>query len=137
MILEQLASEKAEVENSVQKGCKEEGNPKAISILYTCFEADDAGWRGIGTFPMSGLELREEFSHRDFRSVFTVDVPAVDDHARHARAEMFSKGSRSPVIANSSERHAHPDKPVGPCMVSSEGSCAAYYKYMALGKIEL
>lgn len=137
MILEQLASGKAEVEIQYKKVVRKEGNPKAISILYTCFEADDAGWRGIGTIPMSGLKLREEFRHRDFRSVFTVDVAAVDDHATACSCGDVLKGVKVPSDCKLFGKACTPDKPVGPCMVSSEGSCSAYYKYKALGKIKL
>jgi hydrogenase expression/formation protein HypD len=137
MILEQLASGRAEVEIQYKKVVKREGNPKAVAVLYRCFEADDAQWRGIGTIPMSGLKLREEFRHRDFRSVFSFDVPAVDDQATACSCGDVLKGVKVPTDCKLFGKSCTPDRPVGPCMVSSEGSCAAYYKYKAVGDIKL
>jgi hydrogenase expression/formation protein HypD len=132
MILEQLASGRAEVEIQYKKVVRKEGNPKAIAILYECFETDDAEWRGIGKIPMSGLKLREEFKHRDFRSVLSIDVPAFDDYATACSCGDVLKGVKVPTDCKLFGRSCTPDRPVGPCMVSSEGSCAAYYKYKAL-----
>jgi hydrogenase expression/formation protein HypD len=137
MILEQLASGRAEVEIQYTKVVRKEGNPKAVSILYECFEADDAHWRGIGTIPMSGLRLKEEFRHRDYRSVFDIDVPTVDDHATACSCGDVLKGVKVPTDCKLFGKSCTPERPVGPCMVSSEGSCAAYYKYKAIGQIKL
>ncbi len=137
MILEQLASGMAEVEIQYKKVVRREGNPRAVSVLYTCFEADDAYWRGIGKISMSGLKLKEEFRHRDFRSVFSIDVPAADDHATACSCGDVLKGVKVPTDCKLFGKSCTPDRPVGPCMVSSEGSCAAYYKYKAIGHIKL
>ncbi len=129
MILEQLASGRAEIEIQYKKVVRAEGNPKAVAVLNRCFEPDDAVWRGIGTIPKSGLKLREEFSHRDSRAVFNVDVPEGDDHATACSCGDVLKGVKVPPECKLFGKSCTPDKPVGPCMVSSEGSCAAYYKY--------
>lgn len=137
MILEQLASGRADVEIQYKKVVRKEGNPKAVSVLYKCFEADDAYWRGIGTIPMSGLKLKEEFRHRDYKAVFNIDVPAVDDHATACSCGDVLKGVKVPTDCKLFGKSCTPERPVGPCMVSSEGSCAAYYKYKAVGDIKL
>ncbi len=136
MILEQLASGKAEVEIQYKRVVRREGNPKAIEVLNRCFEPDDAKWRGIGTIPSSGLRLREEFRHRDIRSVFSLDVREVDDHATACSCGEVLKGVKVPTDCKLFGKACTPDKPVGPCMVSSEGRCAAYYKCKAVGRIE-
>ena len=137
MILEQLASGKAAVEIQYKKVVRTEGNPRAIEVLNKCFEPDDARWRGIGTIPMSGLTLREEFRHRDIRSVFALDVPDTEDHATACSCGEVLKGVKVPTDCKLFGKVCTPDRPVGPCMVSSEGSCAAYFKYKAVGEIKI
>ena len=137
MILEQLASGKAEVEIQYKRVVRREGNPRAVAVLNKCFEPDDAQWRGIGTIPMSGLKLREEFRHRDIRSVFVLDVPEAEDHATACSCGEVLKGVKIPTDCKLFGKACTPDRPVGPCMVSSEGSCAAYYKYKALGEVKI
>jgi hydrogenase expression/formation protein HypD len=137
MILEQLASGRAEVEIQYKRVVRMEGNPKAVAVLNKCFEPDDANWRGIGAIPMSGLRLREEFRHRDIRSVFSLDVPEAEDHATACSCGEVLKGVKVPTDCKLFGKACTPDRPVGPCMVSSEGSCAAYFKYKAVGKIKI
>ena len=137
MILEQLASGRAEVEIQYKRVVRMEGNPKAVAVLNKCFEPDDANWRGIGAIPMSGLRLREEFGHRDIRSVFSLDVPEAEDNATACSCGEVLKGVKVPTDCKLFGKACTPDRPVGPCMVSSEGSCAAYFKYKAVGKIKI
>lgn len=132
MILEQIASRMSAVEIQYKKVVRKEGNPKAVAILNKCFEPDDAVWRGIGTIGKSGLKLREEFKHRDFKSVFSVDIPEGEDHATACSCGDVLKGVKVPPECKLFGKSCTPDRPVGPCMVSSEGSCAAYYKYKAV-----
>ncbi len=137
MILEQFASGRAEVEIQYKKVVRREGNPQAVAILNRYFEPDDATWRGIGIIPMSGLKLREEFKHRDFRSVISVEVPEGDEHATACSCGDVLKGIKIPPECKLFGKSCTPERPVGPCMVSSEGSCAAYYKYKAVREIKL
>ncbi len=96
--------------------------------MYEYFEPDDAEWRGIGTISGSGLRLKEKFRHRDIRTVFDVTVPEYKDPEACSCGEVL-KGIKIPTECKLFGKVCTPDKPVGPCMVSSEGSCAAYYKY--------
>lgn len=137
MILEQLASGRAEVEIQYKRVVRMEGNPKAVAVLNKCFEPDDAKWRGIGAIPMSGLRLREEFRHRDIRSVFALNVPETEDDATACSCGEVLKGVKVPTDCKLFGKACTPDRPVGPCMVSSEGSCAAYFKYKAVGKVKI
>jgi hydrogenase expression/formation protein HypD len=131
MILEQLAARKAEVEIQYTRVVKEEGNPRAMAILGEHFEPEDAEWRGIGTIPGSGLGLREKYRHRDVRTVCNPTVPGGSEPRACSCGEVL-KGIKIPSECALFGRGCTPEKPVGPCMVSSEGSCAAYYKYKAV-----
>ncbi|MGE5301154.1 MAG: hydrogenase formation protein HypD [Acidobacteriota bacterium] len=131
MILVQLAAGIAEVEIQYTRVVRPEGNPKALSIMDECFEAEDAEWRGIGTIPLSGLKLREAFRHRDIGSILRPEVRSQSEQTACSCGEVL-KGIKMPTDCRLFGKACTPDKPVGPCMVSSEGSCAAYYKYKAI-----
>jgi len=131
MILVQLAAGIAEVEIQYTRVVRPEGNPKALSIMDECFEAEDAEWRGIGTIPLSGLKLREAFRHRDIGSILRPEVRSQNEQTACSCGEVL-KGIKMPTDCRLFGKACTPDRPVGPCMVSSEGSCAAYYKYKAI-----
>jgi hydrogenase expression/formation protein HypD len=137
MILEQLAAGRAEVEIQYKRVVRREGNPRAVTVLNKCFEPDDAQWRGIGTIPLSGLRLREEFRHSDITSAFALDVPDAEDHTTACSCGDVLKGVKVPTECKLFGKVCTPDRPVGPCMVSSEGSCAAYFKYKTIGEIKI
>jgi hydrogenase expression/formation protein HypD len=128
MLLEQIANGKALVENQYTKVVKDEGNPRAVSIMNEYFEPSDAEWRGIGVIPGSGLHLREKYRHRDIRSVLNPDIPEGKEPKACSCGEVL-KGIKIPPECGLFGKACTPEKPVGACMVSSEGSCAAYYKY--------
>jgi hydrogenase expression/formation protein HypD len=131
MLLEQLASEQTLVENQYRRVVREEGNPRAMALLEKYFEPADAVWRGIGTIPLSGLSLREEFSHRDIRTVLNPVVPDAGEPKACSCGDVL-KGKKIPTECPLFAKSCTPDKPVGACMVSTEGSCAAYYKYSGM-----
>jgi hydrogenase expression/formation protein HypD len=128
MLLEQIANGRALVENQYSKVVRDEGNPRAVSIMYEYFESSDADWRGIGVIPGSGLHLRERFTHRDIRSVLN-PVISVGKEPKACSCGEVLKGIKIPPECGLFGKACTPEKPVGACMVSSEGSCAAYYKY--------
>lgn len=129
MILEQILNGKALVENQYTKVVKDEGNPRAVSIMNEYFGPSDAEWRGIGILPGSGLELREQFHHRDILSVLNPDVPEWSEPKACSCGDVL-RGIKIPSDCGLFGKACTPEKPVGACMVSSEGSCSAYYKYM-------
>ena len=96
--------------------------------VVTGFEPVDATWRGLGTIPASGLRIRDEFAHLDASRRFDVDIEPTRE-AAGCRCGDVLRGVITPGGCPLFGRACTPEKPVGPCMVSSEGSCAAYYRY--------
>ena len=131
MILRQITSGDARVEIQYSKVVREEGNPKAVAIINEYFEPGDAVWRGIGAISGSGLELRGRFRHRDIKSVIDIQVPSGQEPKTCSCGDVL-KGIKVPTDCRLFGTICTPDRPVGACMVSSEGSCAAYYKYSAV-----
>lgn len=129
MILDQILNGKALVENQYAKVVKDEGNPRAVSIMNEYFGPADAEWRGIGILPGSGLELREQFHHRDIISVLDPEVPEGKEPKACSCGDVL-RGIKIPSDCGLFGKACTPENPVGACMVSSEGSCSAYYKYM-------
>jgi hydrogenase expression/formation protein HypD len=130
MLLRQIAGGGAEIENQYAKVVREEGNPRAVSLLHEFFEPDDAYWRGIGTIPGSGLRLKERFRHRDIMRTFDIQVPEGQEPKACSCGDVL-KGIKIPTDCALFGKACTPENPVGACMVSTEGSCAAYYKYAA------
>lgn len=128
MILKQLVEGRAEVEIQYKSVVTESGNAKALSFINEYFEAADSYWRGIGLLPMSGLRLRDKWKHRDAEAVLAVDVPDSSE-PKGCQCGLVLKGIKLPSDCPLFGKACNPDRPVGACMVSSEGSCAAYYKY--------
>jgi len=105
-----------------------EGNPRALHLLSRVFDVTDARWRGFGIIPQSGLTLKDEFSRYDAVKKFGLTAPDVSDPA-DCRCGQVLKGIITPPECPLFATRCSPEAPVGACMVSSEGTCAAYYKY--------
>jgi hydrogenase expression/formation protein HypD len=131
MLLRQIADNRAAVENEYAKVVKEEGNPRAVALLYEFFEPEDAYWRGIGMLPDSGLKLKEKYSHRNSMNIYRLSVPDGREPKACSCGDVL-KGIKIPTDCALFGQACTPDKPVGACMVSTEGSCAAYYKYAGM-----
>jgi len=131
MLLRQIAGNRAAIENEYAKVVKEEGNPRAVALLYEFFEPEDAYWRGIGIQPDSGLKLKEKYSHRDIMNIYSISVPEGQEPQACSCGDVL-KGLKIPTDCALFGKACTPDKPVGACMVSTEGSCAAYYKYAGI-----
>ena len=114
--------------NEYTRVVSDEGNRKALELIWRVFEPEDTPWRGLGVIPMSGLKLRDEFSHRDIRSVVHIEPPPPREHPG-CRCGDVLQGKIKPDECPLFDTVCTPDNPVGPCMVSSEGSCHAYFKY--------
>ncbi|MBF0320525.1 MAG: hydrogenase formation protein HypD [Nitrospirae bacterium] len=128
MLLLQISEGRAEIEIEYKKAVRPEGNPKAMSIIEQVFSTVDIEWRGLGVIPMSGLGLREEFSHYDAQRM----LPEVqEDYSETTTCQCADvlRGIKTPPECALFKKACTPDNPVGACMVSSEGSCSAYYKY--------
>jgi len=128
MLLEQIASGRANVEIQYTRVVREEGNRKAQSLMNEYFEPCDANWRGIGTIPMSGLKLRDRVNRWDVKHVFEIDVPDSQE-PKGCQCGLVLRGVKIPTDCRLFGKACTPEHPIGACMVSTEGSCAAYYKY--------
>ncbi len=128
MLLEQLAAGTATIANEYSRVVHDEGNPRAVSMLYEYFEPADADWRGIGILPGSGLLLKEAYRHRDALQHFGLSVDHVEVPSACQCGDVL-KGIKIPTDCKLFGKACVPERPVGPCMVSTEGSCAAYFKY--------
>jgi hydrogenase expression/formation protein HypD len=128
MIVRQMAQKRAAVEIQYRTAVRDEGNPRAISLLDQYFEPADAYWRGIGVIPNSGLKLRDRYASFDANRKFTPPVSAASEPELCSCGDIL-RGVKIPTECALFGTGCTPDAPIGPCMVSTEGSCAAYYKY--------
>jgi hydrogenase expression/formation protein HypD len=130
-ILRQLAEGRSEVENEYTRVATKEGNRKALELMAAVLEPCDASWRGIGVIPGSGLRLRPEYGRFDAAARFGVEVRQ-GRMRPGCRCGDVLKGRIRPPDCALFGTGCTPDSPVGPCMVSSEGTCAAWHKYSRL-----
>lgn len=128
MLVQQIISGETKVENQYTRVVKAEGNPAAISLMDEVFEVCDSEWRGIGAIPSSGLRIREAFATMDAAKKFDIYVEPAQE-AKGCRCGDILQGRLQPSECRLFASTCTPENPVGPCMVSSEGTCAAYYKY--------
>jgi hydrogenase expression/formation protein HypD len=128
LILRCIIEGKAEVINEYKRTVREKGNLKAKKIINEVFEICDSEWRGIGKIENSGYKLKEEFSQFDAEKKFKIDVKYPEEKTGCICGEIL-KGKKKPFECPLFEKICNPENPFGPCMVSSEGTCSAYYKY--------
>ncbi len=128
MLVKQIENNDAKVEVQYKRAVRPEGNLKAKEAVNLVFEARDDWWRGLGVLDASGLQIREEFAKYDAEKQFNVEVePTRKDKACICGAVL--KGIAKPADCKLYGKGCTPENPVGPCMVSSEGACHAYYRY--------
>ncbi|MCF7860717.1 hydrogenase formation protein HypD [Candidatus Woesearchaeota archaeon] len=123
-----LSEGKQTVVNAYPEGVREEGNPKAQRVLKDVFYAADSEWRGLGIIPDSGLNIRnKELDAKKMYSKVIMTVKTVQNSA--CRCGEVLKGIINPDECSLFGRACTPENPIGPCMVSKEGSCAISYAY--------
>jgi hydrogenase expression/formation protein HypD len=127
MLVRQVAEARSEVEIAYSRAVSKVGNPAARACVASVFEPSDSEWRGLGVIPMSGLKLRPEFAEFD-ASPLAGDAPVAAE-AGACECGSILKGLKSPADCPAFGAACTPEHPLGPCMVSSEGSCAAEYRY--------
>ncbi len=127
-VLKQIQAGTATVENQYARVVRPEGNVRARNFINTYLETADAWWRGIGVIPQSGLSLRREFADYDAAVRFNVPIKRGDPDKRCQCGNVL-KGKIRPDQCGMFAKVCTPENPVGPCMVSSEGTCSAYFKY--------
>jgi len=126
--LRQVASSTHTVENRYTRAVRPEGNPRARQVTDAVLEPADALWRGLGVIPASGMKLRDAFRRRDAALHFELP-PMTNLEPPGCSCALVLQGLAAPRQCPLFGGACTPDRPVGPCMVSSEGSCAAEYRY--------
>lgn len=128
MCVEQLEASRAEVEIQYGRSVRPEGNPAARAQIERVFRTVDRKWRGIGTIANSGYALREEFAEFDAETRFTVGDITADESSECIAGEVL-QGLKRPTDCPAFGVRCTPEHPLGAPMVSTEGACAAYYRY--------
>lgn len=131
-LLRQIAQSEARLENVYGVAVTDIGNSLAIKYIESVFRVADAAWRAMGTIAESGLELRESYQTFDARVRFGLHF-GEDYHLPGCRCGEVIQGKTEPQECQLFATACTPASPVGPCMVSSEGTCAAWYKYGRIG----
>ncbi|RJP29466.1 MAG: hydrogenase formation protein HypD [Candidatus Omnitrophota bacterium] len=132
MLCRQIADNKPRVDNQYSRVVKNNGNPKARKIIHNVFETCDAQWRGLGVITNSGLKLRKKYSGLDAESIMHFERRTVfhpEEFAKGCKCGQVLKGLIMPKDCPLFYVKCKPDSPIGPCMVSSEGACNAYFRY--------
>ena len=133
MLAKQIKEGRAEIEVAYKRGIGELGNPTAQALIAEIFEPEDAEWRGIGVIPGTGLGIREAFSAFDAAKRFDVEVPEPKEIPGCQCGDVL-RGVVLPFECRLFGKGCTPEHHIGPCMVYSKGSCAAYYRYTDYGR---
>ncbi len=128
MLVAQIADGRAEVENEYSRVVLPEGNVTALELLADVFEKCDAQWRGLGDIPQSGLKISSRYAEFDSVEKFGIKFSDVKDNPACLCGAIL-KGLNQPEDCALFGTTCRPDNPIGACMVSSEGTCAAQYRY--------
>jgi len=129
MLVQQLNAGRARVENEFTRGVTREGNRKAQHLVAEVFELRPSfEWRGLGELPYSGLRIKAAYAEFDAERRFQIKVQAVRENAA-CQCPAIIRGVKKPTDCAIFATVCTPRNPIGSCMVSAEGACAAYYKY--------
>ena len=128
-LAEDLRDKTPRITNAYQRAVPALGNPRALELINTFFEPCDAHWRGLGVIPDSGLRIKKEYADMDAMVRLGIELHETPP-IKGCRCGDVLKGRIQPNKCPLFGKVCTPMDPVGPCMVSTEGSCAAYYKYM-------
>jgi hydrogenase expression/formation protein HypD len=128
MTVRQLEAGTAEVENEYPRVVKREGNRVAQDLVNSVFEICDRKWRGVGSIPKSGYQLRYEFRDHDAERLFEVNEIDTEESSV-CISGLVLKGVKKPHDCPAFGNECTPNRPLGATMVSAEGACAAYYAY--------
>ena len=128
MTIKQLEKGSHKLENQYSRVVRSEGNPEAIKTIQKVFEVTDREWRGIGTIPQSGYQVREAYADFDANVKYEITVSKVKE-CEDCIAGLVLKGIKKPFECTQFGKQCTPSTPLGAPMVSSEGACAAYYHF--------
>jgi hydrogenase expression/formation protein HypD len=127
--IKQLEAGTHTVENAYERSVSREGNQPAQAVIQKVFEMTDRAWRGIGVIPLSGYRLRQEFAPFDAELRFP-EVQAIETkESPLCISGLVLQGRKKPSECTAFGKECTPQTPLGATMVSSEGACAAYYRY--------
>jgi hydrogenase expression/formation protein HypD len=131
LLIRQLVDNKPRVQNQYMRAVTSQGNLKAQKAINEVFKTSDTSWRGLGIIPESGLRIKDKFSGFDAEKKFNLSRKprALSRELRKCRCGDILKGLISPAECPLFAKTCDPQRPLGPCMVSSEGACNAYYRY--------
>lgn len=121
-------TEDYEIKNVYSQLVRKEGNVVAKNMIHKIFKIEDDNWRGLGFIENSGLKLREEYDRFNIESIYPIDYERAETNKACQCGEVL-KGKIRPNQCKLFGKTCTPDYPIGPCMVSGEGSCAAFYRY--------
>ncbi len=127
-LLDLIEQGETETVNGYREAVREEGNRSAIGIIEKVYDRSDALWRGLGRIPMSGLEIKDTYSAFDTEKKLPAQAPPAVEHGG-CRCGDLLRGLIIPPQCPLFGKTCTPENAVGPCMVSSEGPCSAYYRY--------
>jgi len=128
MLVNQVESGKSKVEIAYRRAVRPEGNKQALRLMMQVFEPCPAQWRGMGEVPGSGLKLKKKYQRFDAELTFDIRPIPTREPAGCICGDVL-RGVKTPADCKLFGRVCTPENPVGPCMVSSEGSCSASYLY--------
>ncbi|EKX97813.1 hydrogenase formation protein HypD [Selenomonas sp. oral taxon 138] len=129
LLVRQIGAGEARIENAYETVVRPAGNPVARAAIERVYEPATVRWRGLGEIPASGLAMREEYATFDFARVRPLSVETVGDGRHGCRCGEVLRGAIVPRDCNLFGKACVPEHAIGPCMVSVEGTCAAWYKY--------
>ena len=129
-LLDMIKNKRAEVKIEYGRSVDPEGNRLAVEGIFKVFQKSDVEWRGLGVIKDSGLSLKKEFSEFDVDSVLDIKLKPSKENPQCICGDVI-KGVSQPIDCKLYAKACIPEQPIGPCMVSSEGTCAAFYKYGA------
>jgi len=129
MLIKQITlGKKPSVENQYKRVVRKEGNEKALSLIDKVFDVTDSSWRGLGVLPKSGLSIKKTYSKFNAEKNIRCETEKTKEHPECICGKVLM-GTKKPYDCKLYSKLCSPEHPIGPCMVSSEGTCAAYYKF--------
>ena len=128
ILIDQNENQAPSLMNAYPRAVADQGNLKAQKIMHQVFEVCSACWRGIGEIPMSGMGIKREYKAFDAARKFNINMPDVPEPKGCACGEILM-GLKTPKQCGLYKKQCTPMTPVGPCMVSNEGACAAFYRF--------
>lgn len=128
LLARQVATGDIKVENVYPRAVAWEGNLRAQKMVEEIFEPADMDWRGLGRIPLSGLKIRDKYAEFDAEVRLDITLPEAKE-PKGCMCGNILKGMNNPRECTLFDKRCTPATPIGPCMVSSEGTCAAYHKY--------